>query len=258
MPRKPKIDHPVRQVRTVLGHTQPSFSKLVGCSAITIQRIENGSMKLSTRLAHSISEATNADPDSLMEGSEAKARGRDGKPYSKESFKFTAEILPMTDKERLHHLVTLVRYLELMLISSNRPGTLKGYAVNAAVQDAFLKIAHDYDLIPGIDRFLIGQGHVRRRKYRVSDLRRFPAYARITGFKDKPSYKPGRLFEFVIPHGWIANYVVCESPVLPHGADMKLRDAEYVLDYDRPIPAVIKEAIDQALYWTIDSFEPIP
>ncbi len=258
MPKKPKINHPVRQVRTALGHTQPSFSKLVGCSAITIQRIENGSLKLSPRLAHSISEATNADPDSLMGGSGAPARGWDGNPYSKESFQFVAKILPMTDKELRYYLTTLVRQLELMLNSANRPGTLKGYAVNAAVQDAFLKIARDYALVPGIERFLIDQGHVRRRKYRVSDLRKFPDFAGIIGFQDRKSYKPDKLIEFIIPHGWISKYHMSESPVLPHGADMKLRDAKYVLDYDRPFPAEIKEAIDQALYWTIDSFEPIP
>jgi DNA-binding XRE family transcriptional regulator len=258
MPKKPKIDHPVRQVRTVLGHTQPSFAKLVGCSAITIQRIENGSLKLSPRLAHVIAEATNGEPDSLMEGLGATARGRDGKPYSKESFLFVAQNLPMTDEELRYYLTTLVRYLELMLISSNRPGTLKGYAINAAVQDAFSKIAHDYDLVPGIERFLIDQGHVRRRKYRVSDLRKFPDYAQIIGFHDKKSYKPDKLVEFVIPHGWMDPYTLSESPVLPHGADMKLPNADYILDAERPIPDAVKEAIDQALYWSINSFERIP
>ena len=38
--------HPVRQVRTCLGYSQPAFAKLVGCSAIAIQRIENGTLKL--------------------------------------------------------------------------------------------------------------------------------------------------------------------------------------------------------------------
>ncbi|MEQ2010094.1 MAG: helix-turn-helix transcriptional regulator, partial [Limisphaerales bacterium] len=68
MPKPPKINHPVRQVRMCLGHTQASFAKLVGCSAIAIQRIENGSLKLSLKLAHAIAEATCADPKSLLSG----------------------------------------------------------------------------------------------------------------------------------------------------------------------------------------------
>lgn len=62
MPKKPRMNHPVRQMRTCLGHTQATFAKLVGCSAIAIQRIENGSLRLSPKLAHTIAEATDADP----------------------------------------------------------------------------------------------------------------------------------------------------------------------------------------------------
>ena len=89
----------------------------------------------------------------------------------------------------------------------------------------------------------------------VSDLRKFPEYARILGFKDKKTYKAEKVIEFTIPQGWIQNYLLRAKPVLPHGADMKLRDAHYVLDFDRPIPPEIKEAVDQAEYWEIVSFE---
>jgi len=42
--------------------------------------------------------------------------------------------------------------------------------------------------------------------------------------------------------------------VIPHGADMKLRNADYILDDERPIPPEVKEAYDQALYWEILEF----
>lgn len=258
MPKKPHIDHPVRHVRKSLGHTQAGFAKLVGCSAIAIQRIENGTLKLSAKLAHAIASASNADPQSLLQGQGATALDRMGQSYTKESLQFLKEAIPMTDDELRYYLDSLIRYLELLLIASNRAGKFKIYGVNEALQNAFQKIADDFDLTPSIGSFLIEQGSVRRRKYRVADLRKFPDYARLIGFQDQRRYRSDKVIEFSIPHGWMDHYTLVESPVLPHGADRKLRDAEFILDADRPIPEVVKEAVAQALYWKIESFTPVP
>jgi DNA-binding XRE family transcriptional regulator len=258
MPKKPKIDHPVRQVRTCLGHTQPSFAKLVGCSAITIQRIENGSLKLSPKLAHTIAEATNADPLTLLQGPGRAVLDRMGKAYSKDSLKFLQNVLPMTERELAYYTQELERYLHLLLIASSRAGKFKTYGVNDALQNAFEKIAADFDLRSSIQSFLVERGHVDKHKYQVSDLRKFPDYARILGFKDKKSYKPDMVIEFTIPRGWIENYELKATPVLPHGADMKLRgDALYIIDSNRPIPPEVKEAVAQAAYWKIEHFKPL-
>jgi transcriptional regulator with XRE-family HTH domain len=125
MPKKPQINHPVRQVRTALGHTQPRFAKLVGCSTIAIQRIENGSLKLSPKLAYAIAEATHADPRSLLQGVDAIALDVGGEPYSKPSFERTKALLACLKNEPQHYLYELIRYLELLLIASNRTGKFK-------------------------------------------------------------------------------------------------------------------------------------
>src|SRR5664280_67873 len=104
MPRKPRFIHPVRQVRTCLGHSQPSFAKLIGCSAVAIQRIENGTLQLSPKLANSIMEATGADPVSLRAGREAKAMGMMGREFDKQAYEFYKGILPCTEKELKHLL----------------------------------------------------------------------------------------------------------------------------------------------------------
>jgi hypothetical protein len=92
----------------------------------------------------------------------------------------------------------------------------------------------------------------------VEDLRKFPDYARLIGFKDKKSHRPARVVEFTIPHGWIDSYYLMEEPVLPPGADMKLNGrADYLLDFDRPIPKEIEEAVAQALYWKTNHFQVV-
>ncbi|MBM3877033.1 MAG: helix-turn-helix transcriptional regulator [Verrucomicrobia bacterium] len=259
MPKPPKIIHPVRQVRKCLGHTQASFAKLVGCSAIAIQRIENGSLKLSPKLAHAIAEATKADPKILLKGPGTTALDAMGQCYSKESFQHLDGVVPMTDKELQHYLNSLIGFLELLLIASHRAGKVKTHAVNAAVQNAFQKIADDFNLLPGIEGFLKEQGSVRHRRYRVGDLRKFPDYARLIGFQDQRRYRPDKVIEFIIPHGWMDHYYLDESAVLPPGADLKLRpNTSYFLDTRRHIPEVVKEAIAKALYWKIESFTPVP
>jgi DNA-binding XRE family transcriptional regulator len=254
MPRKPQFIHPVRQVRIRLDHSQESFAKLVGCSAIAIQRIENGSLQLSPKLANSILEATGADPVSLRAGRDAKALDMSGKEYTKESYSFYRGILPCDAKEMKLLFTKIVQQVQLLYIASQRGGKYKTYAVNFALQTALMKLADDFHLTQSINQFLLDQGYIKKRIYRVSDLRKFAGYARILGFKDNKRFKPAKLISFTLPTGWLPTYFLVEKPILPHGANMKMRDAKYILDDERPIPQYIKEAIDQALYWVIEEF----
>jgi len=254
MPRKPRFIHPVRQVRTCLGHSQPSFAKLIGCSAITVQRVENGSLKLSRKLAASILEATGADPVSLLAGCDAKAMDTMGREYTKEAYDFFKNVLPCDEKEMKFMLMKIFHQLELLFIVTNRGRKFKTYAVNSALQSALIRLADDFGLTQSIHNFLIENGYTEKRIYRVSDLRKFCEYARILGYKDKKCYKPDKLLQFVLPRGWLTTYYLVERPILPHGADMKLCNAEYILDIERYISPEIQEAIDQALYWEIKEF----
>jgi len=254
MPRKPRFLHPVRQVRTCLGHSQSAFAKLVGCSAVAIQRIENGTLQLSSKLANSILEATGADAVSLRAGRDAKAMDMMGHEFTKQSYNFYRNVLPCDQKEWMTLLMAIFHQLQLLFVVSNLGGKFKTYAVNAAPQRALAKLADDFNLTKSIHNYLLETGHTEKRIYRVSDLRKFSEYASILGYKDNKRYKPDKLIPFTIPRGWLIEYFLYEKPVLPHGADRKLRDAKYILDSERYIPPEIKEALDEALYWEITEF----
>ena len=121
MPRKPRVTHPLRDIRHVLNMTQQAFAKFVGCSAIAIQRIENRSMKkMSRELADRILEATGANPFELLAG--RKAVDIKGQPYSKQTFNEYQSWLKTNLYDRQFYPVYLARYLELLLISSERAG----------------------------------------------------------------------------------------------------------------------------------------
>jgi len=244
----------MRQVRTCIGLSQPAFASLIGCAAVTVQRIENGTLPLSPKLAISTLEATGADPVSLLAGPDAKALDTRGLPYTKEAYTLPHSAPGYDEKELNLFLIKIFHQLQLLFLASNRGGKYKMFVVNRALQAAMMKTAVDFRLTQSIYKILIDSGHSEKRKYRVSDLRKFSEYARILGYKDDNRYEPDKLIEFVLPSGWLMGYFLMEIPVLPHGADMKLQNAKYILDSERYIPPEIKEAVDQALYWKIEEF----
>jgi transcriptional regulator with XRE-family HTH domain len=255
MPRKPQFLHPLRVIRTCLGHTQPSFARLLGCSPITIQRIENGSLAISRKMAYTIMEATGADPVHLRTEPRGEAIDMMGQPYSKQSYDACNKILPLTDSEILFLVKKIVSYAELMLIASQPGAKYRTRAVFAEIVESFQKAADDFDLKTKIHDFLIEKGSVDKRIYRVSDLRKFPKFADIIGFKDEKRFSPDKLIPHSRPKGWIRDYFLIEEPVLPPDIAMKLPSKKlYLMDDERELPEELKKMVDQALYWEITEF----
>ena len=251
MPKRPRFIHPARQVRTCLAHTQASFAKLLGCSTITIQRIENGSLRLSEKLANTMLEATGANPTALLKG---KALDMDGKPFTKESSDNFKALVSCVDN-RQHYRQMLFSWIELILIASERAGQSKTDAVVVNIQTFLKKLAVDFNLDKNIKGFLVERGSIKKRSYRVSDLRKFPAYAKIIGFKDNKRFKPQKILAFEMPAGWIHDFALLnEHPILPRELEKKYRDKTYLLDFERPLPKDIQEDVSKALYWRIDKF----
>ena len=255
MPRKPRFIHPVRQVRTCLGYSQAVFAKQIGCSAIAVQRIENGTLALSRKLANCIMEATGADPTSLRTGQNGKALDMMGDHYSRSSFDFYHKVLPCDEKEFRYLALSLSHYIQLMLIASNRGNGLKMRAVFSEIQQSFVGIAEDFHLKDAIHNFLIENNHVEKRKYRVSDLRKFPGFASIIGYTDAKRFSPDKIIPYNRPKGWIPDYILVEKPILPPDAEMKLQpNASYIIDSERPIPKELLRIYNQAIYWEIEEF----
>jgi transcriptional regulator with XRE-family HTH domain len=253
MPKRPRFIHPVRTVRTTLGHTQASFAKLVGCSTVAIQRVENGTLPLSHKLATTIFEATGANPVELQKGK--KAVDMEGKPFAKDSHEnFRAKLSCIADQTKTY-CNALHSWIELLFVASQRAGQEKTDAVFTVLQRTLKKIALDFNLEKNIHGFLKEVGSVRNRSYRVSDLRKFPVYAKIIGFKDNKRFKPDKVINFVLPHGWVGEFAwLEEQPVLPPKIAKKYQHADFILDGDRPIPKEMKDDLAKAKYWRIKEF----
>src|SRR5208282_3431527 len=101
--------------------------------------------------------------------------------------------------------------LQLVFLASNRGGKFKMYAVNSALQRALVNLADDFELTTSIHKILLESGHSEKRIYRVSDLRKFTAYADILRYKDDEKYPPDKLMEFTLPRGWLEEYYLIEK-----------------------------------------------
>jgi transcriptional regulator with XRE-family HTH domain len=240
--------------------TQPTFAKLVGCSAITIQRVENRTLKISLKLADKILEATGANPAELRAGRKAVDLSR--RPYTRQSYEAYKVWLEKSQHNLDYYNLHLTRFLQLLLISSERAGQVKLHSIVAALQNSFAQIADDFDSEKNIHGFLIERGHVRKRIYLVRDLRKFPKYADLIGFKDNKRFKPDKKISFDIPEGWMLEFdQLLEKAVFPKEIEKKLGDKHYIVDTNRPIPdtpefKVFKEALSKVLYWRIKNFTP--
>ena len=85
MPRKPSFNHPLRDLRAILGneYTQKKFSRELGVSEVAIKRIENGTLSLSTEMKGRIAAFTGVDAESLDSGKFTIS----GRPFNSASFR---------------------------------------------------------------------------------------------------------------------------------------------------------------------------
>ena len=124
MPKKHKIECPLRKLREITGKSQIEFAKVVGCSASTIKKIEAGdNSKLNTQLISSAAFIFGVVPNSLIPTSTRLMRV-DGKPYTKEFYNEWWSAAPERIKPFIQHLKALmVRELEIVLAAAMRvPG----------------------------------------------------------------------------------------------------------------------------------------
>ena len=86
MPIPPKFIHPLRTVRAAMGKkSQAALASLVGVSAVTIKKIEQGDLEMSMSLSMRIMAATGANPLSVRDKN-GTPKDIWGDPYDADSF----------------------------------------------------------------------------------------------------------------------------------------------------------------------------
>ena len=86
MPRKPTTAHVLRDLRTCIGKTQESLAQLVGCSAVTIRKVEGGTLNPGDQLSRRIALCTGINREEILKGARGKLIDHFGRPYTPETF----------------------------------------------------------------------------------------------------------------------------------------------------------------------------
>jgi len=116
--RLSKFRHPLAVLRHTLGMGQKEMSALVGCSTVTIQKVENLGLKLSEGLAKRISHETGVSLGWLLAGDpEVPPKSRMiGPPYSKQIFELARSKMVTKGAELAASLTTLGFYCQIRSI----------------------------------------------------------------------------------------------------------------------------------------------
>ena len=163
MPLRPRNTHPIRDIRSILGKTQPQFAALVGTSAITIKRIENGTLALSDKLAARIWAATGAMQIELLQGAKGRALSPGGTPYTLETFHRWAAVWNHTTQETaLDRAKELSGFVELLCSAAagGRKSSLR--SVYTALATAVDEVCRDYGLDTKVTRLFETKGVITR------------------------------------------------------------------------------------------------
>jgi len=155
VPKKPAIIRPVRQIREALGLTQAEMAERLEVFRGTIEKLENGTMKMPADLAFKYRIETGCDlraSGSEGEGEVEVSFTINGKPYSLEGFQSHHEALcSASAEESIASAVVCLRVLlEASQESQSLPQMTKHFEVfvlkslhDSGLSDAFLKVLRD-------------------------------------------------------------------------------------------------------------------
>jgi transcriptional regulator with XRE-family HTH domain len=157
MPRAVTHRHVLRDLRGTIGKTQSQLAQMIGVQPITVNRIENGSLKkISPHLAVRIQLATGISISELVKGQGGKLIDCFGRPYSNETFaRWKKAFKQASEDDAIESAKKLHWWLEVLLRAAARYRGGTGYngAVATLIQ-SMEKIRRDFGLGKVVDAIL--------------------------------------------------------------------------------------------------------
>ena len=163
MPRKPSFNHPLRDLRAILGneYTQKKFSRELGVSEVAIKRIENGTLALSMEMKARIAGVTGVDAESLDSG-KFTISGRLFKRSSFSLFRLSTRTRKMGEKKAELHRYEVnaqLQAIERIRALTNAAADNNKFHVVLFLWDEWLhRTIKDFDLLDGFFKCAETQG----------------------------------------------------------------------------------------------------
>jgi transcriptional regulator with XRE-family HTH domain len=147
MPRKPSHRSIVRDIREKMGLTQSNFADRLGTTFITISRIENGSLKISRKLALRISWSTGVVYRDIIKNVSGPLQTWDGSELTRSrSWELEQKACKLSDKDLELTLASITKRVDLLLRKAIGSAPKKFYSLNAAIVDALASLEKEFGL----------------------------------------------------------------------------------------------------------------
>jgi transcriptional regulator with XRE-family HTH domain len=189
MPRKPKFMHPLRVVREATKLSQAAFGRLVGCKAVTIERLENGKLKIGNPMHERIRGATGVlTVMSIMD----KPVDYQGNPYTQKSFAEWCEYCKETESRNSDFWCKEMQVrLAVMFEAASRPTVNKVQMLYAKLEEWLCDTAEELSLKASIEAVLKEQQWTVSKTLSYGEWRKNKLIAHVWGFKDDNQKKSG-------------------------------------------------------------------
>jgi transcriptional regulator with XRE-family HTH domain len=152
MPKKPSHRSIVRDIREILGLTQTALAKRLGTTMITINRIENGSLKISRRLALRLSWSTGVNYQDLLTNAPGRPQTWHGELSSDRLEQLDQKARNLSAEQLATMIDDVAYHAELMFkaVLANAPRKL--WSLDAAIGAAFDQLEQEFGLTRSVKR----------------------------------------------------------------------------------------------------------
>ena len=160
MPRPPTHRHVLRDLRETIKMTQAALAEAVGVSTVAVNRIENGSLRLSAPVALRISLATGLSMRELMRGKNGRLVDASGEPYTDTTFKrWRTGPRSVSEDSAPPDATNLQWWIEMLLRAAARKHGGRGYQpVRFSLIQAIDAVCTEFKLGKVVESVLVEHG----------------------------------------------------------------------------------------------------
>lgn len=147
MAKKETYSHIVREIRRVLGWSQEYLAQQLNCAMITVNKIENGSLAISKRLALRIEGLTDVPFEHILANRRGKPRNRIGELLQKNDPQKSLYAVQSLDGDQLESFVeSHVFQVKLLVETCWECNPEKFSSLNVVLRDAIQTIGEEFGL----------------------------------------------------------------------------------------------------------------
>jgi transcriptional regulator with XRE-family HTH domain len=154
MARPPTHRHILREIRNIVGWSQQELAQRLGVSEITINRIENGQLKVSKRIALRAYSLTGVSYQDILENKAGIPETREGALTRESIQRLARQAKELTFDQVATVIDNHTYHLELLFDATHEFKPQKIWALDAAISEALNSVAEEFEL----------QGYVARVK----------------------------------------------------------------------------------------------